>query len=249
MTTKELAKKIKKYREDLDLTQADLADKVGLERATITQIEAGNRDITSLELGKFAKVFNVSVDDILSENESEETLPKSSAINIPEFNREKFEQVLLYILEKCGARPNVGETVLYKLLYFADFNFYELYEEFLTGASYRKIQHGPAPCEITDVIKEMIEQKKLKKVVTEYFGKPQKKYLPLVEPDLSKFSASEKEVIDQVIMGLSGLNASSISEHSHKDVPWEITKEKEIINYDSVFYRTPPYSIRSYAEK
>lgn len=248
MTIKEMASRIKQYREDLDMTQADLADKVGLERQTITQIESGNREITGLELSKFAKVFGVSVDDILRD-EQEEVMPKSSAINIPDFKREKFEQVLLYILGKCGARPNVGETVLYKLLYFADFNFYELYEEFLTGASYRKIQHGPAPCEITDVIKEMIEEKKLKKVVTEYFGKPQKKYLPLVEPDLSKFSASEKEVIDQVITGLSGLNASSISEHSHKDVPWEITKEKDIINYDSVFYRTPPYSVRSYEEE
>ncbi len=248
ITIKELGKRIKEHREDLDMTQADLADKVGLERPAITQIESGNRETTSLELAKLAKIFDVSMDELLKK-ESEEAMPESSAINIPEFNRDKFEQVLLYILEKCGARPNVGETVLYKLLYFADFNFYELYEEFLTGASYRKIQHGPAPCEITEVIKKMIEQKKLKKVVTEYFGKPQKKYLPLVEPDLSKFSASEKEVIDQVIMGLSGLNASSISEHSHKDVPWEITKEKEIINYDSVFYRTPPYSIRSYAEE
>ena len=249
MTTKELAKKIKQYREDLDMTQADLADKVGLERPAITQIEAGHREIASLELARFSKIFGVSVDELLSEDEKEESLPKPSAINIPEFNREKFEQVLLYILEKCGARPNVGETVLCKLLYFADFNFYELYEEFLTGASYRKIQHGPAPCEITDVIKEMIEDKKIKKVVTEYFGKPQKKYLPLVEPNLSKFSASEKDVIDQVIASLSGLNALAISDHSHKDIPWEITKEKEIINYDSVFYRTPPYSVRSYAEE
>lgn len=248
MTTKELAKRIKEYREDLDMTQADLAGKVGLERMTITQIESGNREITSLELLKFAKVFSVSADEIFKE-EKEDTLSKLSAIHAPKFNREKFEQVLLYILEKCGARPNVGETVLYKLLYFADFNFYELHEEFLTGASYRKIQHGPAPCEITDVIKEMIKENKIKKVVTEYFGKPQKKYLPLVEADLSKLSASEKEVIDQVITGLSGLNASAISEHSHKDVPWEITKEKEIINYDSVFYRTSPYSIRSYEEE
>ena len=248
MTIKELARRIKEYREGLDMTQADLADKMGLERATITQIESAHREISSLELAKFAKIFSVNADELLSD-EKEEVMPKSSAINVPRFNREKFEQVLLYILEKCGARPNVGETVLYKLLYFADFNFYELHEEFLTGASYRKIQHGPAPCEITDVIKEMIAEKKIKKIVTEYFGKPQKKYLPLVESDLSKLSASEKEVIDQVITGLSGLNASTISEHSHKDVPWEITKEKEIINYDSVFYRTPPYSIRSYAEE
>ncbi|MDD4141558.1 MAG: hypothetical protein PHR20_02025 [Bacteroidales bacterium] len=34
--------------------------------------------------------------------------------------------VLLYILERCSGKTNVGKTVLYKLLYFSDFNYYEL---------------------------------------------------------------------------------------------------------------------------
>jgi len=43
-------------------------------------------------------------------------------------------------LEKCGAKPNVGETMLYKLLYFVDFNYYELFESSLTGEAYRRIK-------------------------------------------------------------------------------------------------------------
>jgi len=42
---------------------------------------------------------------------------------------EKFKEVLLYILGKVGSKPNIGQTVLYKLLYFIDFNYYEKYEE------------------------------------------------------------------------------------------------------------------------
>lgn len=57
-------------------------------------------------------------------------------ISIPENNIEKFKQVFLYILSKVGARPNVGQTVLYKLLYFIDFDYYELYEKQLMGLSY-----------------------------------------------------------------------------------------------------------------
>ena len=48
---------------------------------------------------------------------------------------EKFKNIILYLLECCAGKPNVGETVLYKLLYFSDFNYYELYEEQLSGAS------------------------------------------------------------------------------------------------------------------
>ncbi len=249
MTTKELAKKIKKYREDLEMTQEELAKKLGVERLAITQIEAGRRDIAGLELAQFAKVFGTTADELLSEETRDELLPKSKAVNVPKFNRQKFEQVFLYILERCGAKSNVGEMVLYKLLYFVDFNYYEMYENFLTGASYRKIERGPAPCEFNEVLSEMIGAKKIKKIVAEYYGKPQKKYIPLVEPDLSKLAASEKDVIDRVIENLSSFNAATLSDYSHKDVPWEITKDKEIINYDAVFYRTPPYSVRSYAEE
>ena len=64
---------------------------------------------------------------------------------MPTLQVDKFKNVLLYILERCAGKPNVGETVLYKLLYFADFNYYELYEEHLTGAKYRKLPFGPVP--------------------------------------------------------------------------------------------------------
>ena len=38
-----------------------------------------------------------------------------------------------YIIYRCQKKPNFGRTILYKLLYFSDFNFYELYEKPLSG--------------------------------------------------------------------------------------------------------------------
>jgi len=98
---------------------------------------------------------------------------------------------------------------------------------------------------------EEIDEGKLKKVTTEYYGKSQKKYLPLVDADINKWkwSAREKEVIDNVIERLSGMDATTISEFSHEDIPWEVTKDKDIIDYDTVFYRKPPFSVRAYPEE
>jgi hypothetical protein len=76
-------------------------------------------------------------------------------ISIPQKNLKKFEQVLLYILCKVGSKPNIGETVIYKLLYFIDFNFYEKYEEQLIGATYIKNQYGPTPKEFIKVVDTM----------------------------------------------------------------------------------------------
>ena len=69
------------------------------------------------------------------------------------------------------------------------------------------------------------------------------------EPDLSKLKAHEKEVIDKVLENLSDMNAKEISEYSHNDIPWLTTEDGEIIDYESVFYRTPPYSVRNYNEE
>jgi len=56
-------------------------------------------------------------------------------------------------------------------------------------------------------------------------------------------------VIDDVLNRLSEMNANQISAYSHGDVPWMTTKDGETIDYESVFYRTPPYSVRAYAEE
>ena len=61
-------------------------------------------------------------------------------------------------------------------------------------------------------------------------------------------SARELEVINQVLNRLSDMNAAQISEYSHKDVPWMTTEDGQKIEYESVFYRTPEYSVRESGE-
>lgn len=78
-----------------------------------------------------------------------------------DFNKEKFKEVLHYIINDCGTKKNVGKTVLYKLLYFSDFNFFELYEKSMTNESYRKLPRGPAPIHFDVAVKELIDEGKI----------------------------------------------------------------------------------------
>ena len=249
ITKNELAKRIKRFREDFDLSQEELATKLEIPRPSVSQIESGQREVSSIELVKLSKIFKISPDDLLSAGLHKKCRAPKKQFNKPKFNREKFKQILLYVLEKCGARPNVGETVIFKLFYFIDFNYYEIYEDYLTGEAYRKISYGPAPCHFRSVTNELIGKKYLKKITTEYFGKPQKKYIPCVKPDLKMLNGAELEVIDEVIERLSSMNATAIENYSHQDIPWEATKDREIIDYDTVFYRKPAYSVRIYPEE
>lgn len=252
---------VKARREEMGLSQEELADKLDLQRPAISQIESGQRKVSAEELLNLSKILNLSMGQLMGLEELPKvTLDQTSAhksvkaekpgmrINVPQKNLAKFQEVLLYVLNKVGSKYNVGETVLYKLLYFIDFDFYEKYEEQLIGATYIKNHHGPTPVEFKRIIDRMIESKKLEKVKSQYFNFLQTKYLPLQSADLSKLNATETEVIDKVLERLSDMNANQISEYSHRDVPWMTAKEGGKIEYESVFYRTPEYSVRQYGD-
>jgi len=253
-----IGNRIKELREHLGISQQRLADLMGVLRVTISQIEKGGRKICAEELIKLSEIFGVSVDSLLNLEKFPEVILKESKkkektkpmirINVPQKNLEKFKEVLIYILNKIGSKPNIGETVLYKLLYFIDFDFYEKYEEQLIGATYKKNRYGPTPIEFKKIIDKMSKDKEITKIKSEYFQYPQTKYLPLRKADLSKLKANEIEVIDDVLKKLSDMTAAQISEHSHNDVPWLTTEDGNVIEYESVFYRTPPYSVRKYGE-
>ena len=251
----ELGQRTAELRKRAGISQQRLAEMMGVSRTTITQIENGKRKVSADELARLSEIYNLSVDNLLfskeepevifAEKQEEKEMESPIRINVPQRNLEKFKEVLLYILNKVGSKPNIGETVLYKLLYFADFDFYEKYEEQLIGATYIKNRYGPTPIEFEKIVAEIMD-KEIIKVKSKYYDYPQRKYLPLRKADLSKLRANEIEVIDKVLDKLSDMNANQISDYSHDDVPWLTTEDNEVIEYESVFYRTPIYSVREY---
>ena len=64
--TKTICKRIKKYRHEMDLTQENLAEKVGVSRVYIGYVEQG-RNTPSLEiLEKIAKALKVRLSELIS---------------------------------------------------------------------------------------------------------------------------------------------------------------------------------------
>jgi transcriptional regulator with XRE-family HTH domain len=257
MTMVALGKRIRQFRESRGLSQEALAKLLGVSRPTLSLIEAGERKVTADEVKRLGDIFNISVDSFFDETrEPRVVIAEARAeykkardeirIGVPRKNLEKFKEVLLYVLNKVGGKPNVGETVLYKLLYFIDFDYYEQYEEQMVGATYKKNRFGPTPLEFRKVAEKMMEARELQKLPNKYFEYPQTKYLPLRAPDLSRLNGREVDIIDRVLDRLSDMTAAQISEYSHNDVPWLSTDEGGIIPYETVFYRTPAYSMRAY---
>ena len=252
---------LKKLRLKNQISQETIANKIGVSRTTYIQIEKGLRELTVSEAKKLAKYFGMSLQDFLDEKEVKE--PKVEIvkqkqvkdkeedirISIPQEKVEKFKEVFLYILQNIGARSNIGEAVVCKLLYFIDFDYFEKYEEQLMGLTYIKNHHGPTPAAFNKIVKQMEKDEDIVSVSKKYFQYDQKKYLPRREANLSVLSAQEKELIDSEIERFKDFNATQMAEYSHKDVPWITAENLKPIDYESVFYRTPEFSRRQYGDR
>lgn len=80
---KDICERIKEYRIQLNLTQEYVANYLGINRATVTQMENGNRKITADELSKMCSLFGVSADTLLCGEE----ISKPTAVFARSFER------------------------------------------------------------------------------------------------------------------------------------------------------------------
>ncbi len=251
---------LKKMRTRLGFSQDFVAKKIGVSRPTYIQIENAKTEMTLSQAEIISDLFGISLQDLMQgkepltyrvvlENEKKKDQKKEEIrISVPQRNVKKFKEILLYILSKVGAKPNVGETVLYKLLYFIDFDYYEKFETQLIGAKYIKNHHGPTPVMFQKVVDQMKENNEIEEVKSKYFQYDQKKFLPLRKSNLADFSAQELEIINDVLRRLSDKTAKELSEYSHNDIPWLTAEAGKAIDYEAVFYRTDPYSVRKYED-
>lgn len=257
--SKNIGKKIRQLRESIDYSQAELAKAIGISREVLSNIENGIRMPKLEEIDKLASFFHCSIEEIISSKSNVEIIVEKKKqprvkkekirVSVPQKNLEKFKEVFLYILNEVGAKPNIGKTVIQKLLYFIDFDYYEKFEEQLIGATYIKNKYGPTPIEFMNIVDEMLRDEDIVAVKNKRFDFDQIKYLPLRKADLSGLNANELSTIENVLERLSDMSASQLSDYSHNDIPWIGTEDKETIDYEAVFYRTPAYSVRQYFEE
>ena len=249
---------IKKSRQEQDISQSELASQLGISRPTYNKIENNQGEITLTQAQTLAEIFGISLDDLIQGRDpshqvilaAEPAKPSSDIqIRVTKEDLHKFKQVLLYILGEVGSKPNVGETVIHKLLYFIDFDYFEKYEENLMGATYIKNHHGPTSVDLGAIILEMENSGEIEAVKSQFFSYQMKKYLPHKGPDLTAFSAQELDHIDEVLTRLSDKTATDLSRYSHGDIPWQAAKEGQPISYKTVFYRDERYSVRSYEDE
>lgn len=69
-------KRIRDLREDHDLNQTKVAQKLGMSQTGYSKYETGENDIPTSVLIKLARMYNTSIDYLLGETDCKERYPK-----------------------------------------------------------------------------------------------------------------------------------------------------------------------------
>ncbi|MEE9303354.1 MAG: type II TA system antitoxin MqsA family protein [Thiotrichaceae bacterium] len=123
------------------------------------------------------------------------------------------------------------KTKLNKLLFYADFKHFKEYSVSITGARYVHLQYGPVPDDYDYYFAELAREHYLgveEEIFDNYTGF---KCVARVEPDLSLFNQSERDVLEQVIQYFRHFGSVKIMEFSHEEVAYASTMEGETISY------------------
>ena len=159
------------------------------------------------------------------------------------FRKDKYINLIEYILTKCSSKPHFGKTVLCSLLYFIDFNYYEVYNQSITNETYIKSKKGIKPKHFHEITNDLISKKQLYLKKQPYYNRTIHKYYLSIIPSV-KFSPQELEIINLSLKRLSNNNATSMTRYAIKDPPINEARIGENLNIKNVKMRNRLYSVK-----
>ena len=152
----------------------------------------------------------------------------------------KLKELILYIAELEKDDPKFGAIKLNKILYYSDVSAYLRLGHPITEATYQHLDEGPAPLELLSARGQLIDDGAAELESRLYFSRPQERVVPLRGPDLSHYKEEEMQIVRDVVEYLRPLNATEVSELSHREWGWKLTDYGEEIPYQTAWLSAEP---------
>ena len=158
-----------------------------------------------------------------------------------EYDPHKFEELIVYIARRLGPEAALGRVKLAKLLMLSDFTAYRRRGRSITGAKYEKWEHGHLPHELIMTEKDLLAQQRIVQETVAWFGKPLR-HITAREPDpnLSSFDEDEIAIVEGVLRQYGHESASYLRALSHKEIGWQLAKDREEIPYETALLPSGP---------
>lgn len=204
---------IKQLRLEKNISQSEIAQKMGISRTSYISFEQGKRDISLSEAGILADIFGISLEDL-----------KNGVTP----NDEKYKQMILAFLRLDS---KITKTKLAKLLYFADFGWFYSHLNSMSGMSYRKLAYGPVSDAYFRIIDDLFDNGEISIEQTNDGAMLVSQTRSGAKIDLSALNAEEKKLIFAIEKKWEGKKTSEIVDFTHKQFPYMYANDNEIVSY------------------
>ena len=218
------AELVRGVRVEKGFSQLELAEKLGLSRASYIAVEQGKRELTLSECEKVSHILGVTIHDI-----ERGEMP----------NYEKYRQMILVY-----SRMNkfVTKTKLAKLLYFADFAWYYEHLKSMSGMEYRKIKYGPVADTYFRLIDEMSDEGEINIKCTDEGATHISETKAGAKHAIDQVSKEEVALMKKINKKWKGKRTAEIVSFTHKQMPYMFADDNEIVSYE-VFGQENPDEI------
>ena len=153
-------------------------------------------------------------------------------------NKEKYKAVILFLANKIQ-NCTLGKVKLMKLLYYADFDFFEKTDKSITNDVYVRLPLGPVPQNAEEIIDEMVSDGliKIERQRMSVGMNDRLLIIPLKGMNLALLSKEEIEMLENVSQKWEKFSGNEMRDASHGEAPWIATKPNCIIDYNLAYYR------------
>jgi DNA-binding XRE family transcriptional regulator/uncharacterized phage-associated protein len=217
---------VKQSRLLREISQVEMAQKLGISRASYIAIEQGKRELSLEEAQKLADIFGIPLDN----------LKQGMAQNY-----EKYKQMILaYLRNAAGSDGKITKTKLAKLLYLADFAwFYEKLES-MSGMQYRRNHYGPVPDMYFRALDELEESGQIA-IDRTADGPMLVSESRTTKNDLDQINENELGLIKKISEKWKDKKTTEIVNFTHNQLPYKICEDNEIIPYGLITQEDPDY--------
>lgn len=140
--------KLRPLRQAKGLTQGEIAAELGISRPTYVLMEQGQREPTLSQLYTLSRLLGVEISELGSNLPAQTQHP---------FDYHKLKE-LIFACASAGAENGaITKTKLSLLAYMADFSWYRLTGQAITGALYRHTARGPVADDFFRALDELYE--------------------------------------------------------------------------------------------
>lgn len=151
-----------------------------------------------------------------------------------EFDKEKFKNLVHYVIWKTSGKDGFGATKLYKVLWFSEARAYVLRKRPIAGATYIREEHGPVPKLARQIRSELVAEGRISEFLIDRGKYKGWVFKSLVPPPKDFLTSEDRQDVDWWIKHIDeDHSATSISDFSH-DYGWEIAKRGEELPLYSV---------------